>query len=225
MQHSLTFRLSVIALSSLGVALTAHAQTSDAFVPAATPVLVSLPQGYHGGDGKVGDDVVYLVDNDVRDASGRLLIAAGSHAHGTIKSTHRQGGWSVNGKVALTCDYVEAIDGSHIALQNAVVCDKGGGASDWHFLVFGILGLWLIPGDQASVDGGTVFVVKTSADAKVSQTNTAVTPFRLHLVPKSGAAIDGSPKSFDGKTVTFTSGSGDQTIKVNDIKAITAAAG
>ncbi len=191
-------------------------------VAAKTPVLLSINDSLVGGQKKEGEEVTYTVLSDVLSSSGTVLIPAGSIGTGKVVSSHKNGVWSVNAKLTLSCDFATAVDGSKIAFDHPVCFDAGGGASDWHYLLFGILGLYLWPGDSVSVNQGKPFLMSVASDSKVSVARPASpSHMTLQIVGHGKNNWQGTIKSIDADKITFALSSGDKEIKIKDLSQIT----
>ena len=110
---------------------------------AGTPLTVVLKETLRGGREKSGKTVTFSVASDVLAPNGRdVVIKAGTPVFGTVRDSRGAGPFGRAGRLNVTCDYLAAPDGSHIALRPPARggrVERRGGSASVPALITGIV--------------------------------------------------------------------------------------
>ena len=85
-------------------------------LPGGTTVTVSLTEPLSSATATVDDQVAIVVRKPVV-VNGYLFIPEGANGHATVTSVEHSGGNGSGGKLAITIDWVYAVDGGKIKLS------------------------------------------------------------------------------------------------------------
>lgn len=91
-----------------------------------TPIRVRLETDLRSGRDKVGGPVIFTVAQNVYGPNHTLLLEKGALARGHVTESAGHGSLGRSGKLAFTCDYARADDGTHIPLNLAVTAHSDG---------------------------------------------------------------------------------------------------
>ena len=138
-----------------------------------TTVTVSLVEPVSSATADVDDQIAIVVKKPVV-IKGYLFIAAGANGHATVTSVQHSGGNGSGGKLAITIDWVYAVDGGKIKLSQTNHASETGdtkGASSTAtiatYLLLGPLGLFahnFVHGKDVSINPKQNFVVFVDHD-------------------------------------------------------------
>ena len=138
-----------------------------------TTVTVGLTEPLSSATASVDDQVAIVVKKPVI-INGYLFIAAGANGHATVTSVEHSGGNGSGGKLAMTIDWVYAVDGGKIKLSQTNHASETGdtkGASSTAtiatYLLLGPLGLFahnFVHGKDVSITPKQNFVVFVDHD-------------------------------------------------------------
>lgn len=217
--------------------------SSKVVLPESTEIKLTLEKSLKSGADKVGEEVPYEVARDVYTPfpAHILLVPAGTPAFGKVTRSSRRGMLGKAGKLEFTCDYVRALDGTHISLRSEKTTASGrsnSGANVAAVLLFAP-GYLLINGRDTTVDKGkeiTAFVdqetlltdphdrpaqpqfapVAGPTSPLSSQAISTQTLFTL----KDGTQIVGSLVSFDGVSYLVATPSGSQIVSAANVASM-----
>lgn len=138
------------------------AQTVPNITQETTVKLITVDRLRSGTD-KKGDRVKFIVDEDVVDDAGHVLIKKGTAAFGKVLNSRGAGSWGRRGALDVSVEYTTAVDGQKIGLT-ATKGKRGGG--DKGLVTAGVLLcplLLAIPigmsrGSNVTIEPGTTFV-------------------------------------------------------------------
>ena len=82
-----------------------------------TPVKLKTLNKMNSGKAHVGEAVSYEVEEDIKDTSGRVLIAYGAKGLGKVTVSKRRGMLGKQGKLEFTVESVQAVDGTAVPLR------------------------------------------------------------------------------------------------------------
>lgn len=82
-----------------------------------TPVKLEIQEQLKGNKVELGQEVHYLVNEEVRDGTGRVLIAKGAPAVGTVLNCKKAKSFGKSSELTFSADWVQATDGSRIPLN------------------------------------------------------------------------------------------------------------
>jgi hypothetical protein len=131
-------------------------------------VPLELTQELRSGRSRVGERVQFRVDGDVKDAQGRVLIARGTPAYGTISKSRRAGGFGRRGVVDVTVEHTKTVDGQRVPLKGVsgrTGANNRGGVTAGFLLVSPLTGFMM--GKNAVVPAGKKLEVYVDADLEV----------------------------------------------------------
>lgn len=160
-------------------------------LPGGTTVTVSLTEPLSSATATVDDQVAIVVRKPVV-VNGYLFIPEGANGHATVTSVEHSGGNGSGGKLAITIDWVYAVDGGKIKLSQTNHASESGdskGASSTAtiatYLLLGPLGLFahnFVRGKDVSIVPKQSFVVFVDHD--------------VHLVAQAygGPKTEGAPR-------------------------------
>lgn len=145
-----------------GSLLEAALNTTPNITQETTVKLITVDRLRSGTD-KKGDRVKYIVDEDVLDEAGHILIKKGTAAFGKVLNSRGAGSWGRRGALDVSVEYTTAVDGQKIGLS-ATKGKRGGG--DKGLVTAGVLLcplLFAIPigmsrGSNVTIEPGTTFV-------------------------------------------------------------------
>jgi len=127
---------------------TAAPTVEGELLPGGTTVTVSLEEPLSSSTAEVDDQIAIVVKKPVI-VNGYLFIAQGANGHATVTSAQHSGGNGSGGKLAMTIDWVYAVDGGKIKLSQTNHSSENGdtkGASSTAtiatYLLLGPLGLF-----------------------------------------------------------------------------------
>lgn len=109
------------------------AAPAQSIVAKRTPIRVRLEADLRSGRDKVGEPVIFTVDQNVYGQNHTLLLEKGALARGRITESAGHGSLGRSGRLAFTCDYGRADDGTRIPLNLAVAPGSGGDGSTGEF--------------------------------------------------------------------------------------------
>jgi hypothetical protein len=142
-------------------------------LPGGTTVTVSLTEPLSSATATIDDQVAIIVRKPVV-VNGYLFIPEGANGHATVTSVEHSGGNGSGGKLAITIDWVYAVDGGKIKLSQTNHASESGdskGASSTAtiatYLLLGPLGLFahnFVRGKDASIVPKQSFVVFVDHD-------------------------------------------------------------
>jgi hypothetical protein len=142
-------------------------------LPGGTTVTVSLVEPLSSTTAEEGDQIAIVVRKPVV-VDGYLFIPEGANGHATVTSVEHSGGNGSGGELALTIDWVYAVDGGKIKLSQTNHASESGdtkGASSTatilSYLVLGPLGLFahnFVHGKDATIPTKKTFVVFVDHD-------------------------------------------------------------
>jgi hypothetical protein len=194
--RKLRLHLSLGALLSTCLFLTspASAQSPDAVVPPAIPaaapseaptgrllpggttVTVALLEAISSGTAHEGDQIGIVARKAVR-VNGSILIAEGANGHATVTSVEGSGGNGSGGKLAISIDWIDAVDGGKVKLTQTNHASESGdtkGAASTAtiatYLLLGPLGLFahnFVHGRDATIDTKKNFTVFVDHDVYI----------------------------------------------------------
>jgi hypothetical protein len=154
-------------------------------------VTVSLVEPVSSATANVDDQIAIVVKKPVV-IKGYLFIAAGANGHATVTSVEHSGGNGSGGKLAITIDWVYAVDGGKIKLSQTNHASETGdtkGASSTAtiatYLLLGPLGLFahnFVHGKDVSITPKQNFVVFVDHDVY------------LNAEPYSGPGPESTPR-------------------------------
>jgi hypothetical protein len=135
-------------LPAASVVPTAAPTVVGELLPGGTTVTVSLVEPLSSSNASVDDQVAVVVRKPVI-VNGYLFIAQGANGHATVTTAEHSGGNGSGGKLAMTIDWVYAVDGGKIKLSQTNHASETGdskGASSTAtiatYLLLGPLGLF-----------------------------------------------------------------------------------
>lgn len=150
----------------------ASSASSRIILPERTEIRVRIEKELKSGGNKAGEDVPFVLENDVYSPSHVLLLTAGTPAYGTITQSSRRGMFGKGGKIRFTCDYIKAPDSTHVPLRSDPMIARGKdnrGATAAVAILLTPLGL-LMSGKDVTVKKGQEFIMYVDKD-------TVLTPF------------------------------------------------
>lgn len=240
------FLLPSLALSGLAQTGSAAALPGGKIVlPEGTEIKLTLEKSLKSGAEKVGEEVPYEVARDVYTPfpAHILLIPSGTPAFGKVTRSSRRGMLGKGGKLEFTCDYVRALDGTHVALRSdkAIASGRSNAGANVAAALLLAPGYLLINGRDISVEKGkemTAFVDQetllsdphaalsaASASAPLSALPQAPTASSLSLFTlKNGSQIVGTLASFDGTNYLVATPAGTQSLRVDSVASMHALA-
>lgn len=213
---------------------------SKVVLPESTEIKLTLEKSLKSGAEKVGEEVPYEVARDVYTPfpDHILLIPAGTPAFGKVTRSSRRGMLGKGGKLEFTCDYVRALDDTHIPLRSEKTTASGrsnSGANVAAVLLFAP-GYLLINGRDITVDKGKELIAFVDQETLLTdphdraagmQSAPAAAPPASGLVSaqtlftlKDGSQIVGSLASFDGVSYVVATPSGSQTISAANVASM-----
>lgn len=130
-----------------------------------TPVRVLLYRFLYSNDLEEGQEIEFKVAEDVR-GGGRLLIAAGTRATGTVTDARKSGGYSKAGGLAFAVDRTTGVNGETIALEfRSDQIGDGWAGVGGSVLQGGLIGGLLFRGNRAGVRAGSEFTAHVAGAA------------------------------------------------------------
>jgi hypothetical protein len=120
-----------------------------------TPIKLRVLRSLTSGKARVGEAVPFEIKEDIKDASGQVLIMKGTYVAGTVDVSKKRGSFGRSGRLEFTIVSVTAVDGYQIPVR--ATGKKSGG-------VFGVL---CYPGAVASL-------AVTAASAIAGGTNATI---------------------------------------------------
>ena len=211
-----------------GSLLEAALNTTPNITQETTVKLITVDRLRSGTD-KKGDRVKYIVDEDVLDEAGHILIKKGTAAFGKVLNSRGAGSWGRRGALDVSVEYTTAVDGQKIGLT-ATKGKRGGG--DKGLVTAGVLLcplLFAIPigmsrGSNVTIEPGTTFVAyaddsvfvnynaSSNQGTVVNTSNTMAAPIAINTdttnIPTSkitlttGQTIEGKILNMAGNTCT-----------------------
>ena len=188
------------------------AQTAPNITQETTVKLITVDRLRSGTD-KKGDRVKYIVDEDVLDEAGHVLIKKGTAAFGKVLNSRGAGSWGRRGALDVSVEYTTAVDGQKIGLT-ATKGKRGGG--DKGLVTAGVLLcplLFAIPigmsrGSNVTIEPGTAFVayaddsvfVNYNASPAANTTNSTVSQVSAPI------AINTDTSNIPTSKITLTTG-------------------
>jgi hypothetical protein len=122
--------------------------SEEEVLPGGTTVTVSLKEPLSSSTAQVGDQLAIVVKKPVI-INGYLFIDRGANGHATVTSAQHSGGNGSGGQLAMTIDWVYAVDGGKIRLsrtnhssENADTKGASSTATIATYLLLGPLGLF-----------------------------------------------------------------------------------
>jgi hypothetical protein len=160
---------------------TAAPTVAGDLLPGGTTVSVSLEEPLNSSTASVDDQIAIVVRKPVV-VNGLLFIAQGANGHATVTTAEHSGGNGSGGKLAMTIDWVYAVDGGKIKLSQTNHASETGdtkGASSTAtiatYLLLGPLGLFahnFVHGRDVTITPKQTFVVFVDHDVHlVAQRN------------------------------------------------------
>jgi hypothetical protein len=131
-------------------------------------VRVRVMQELSSKTANVGDLIESEVADDV-EVNGKVVIAKGAKALGTITAVQRAAWLGRPGRLGFTFEYARAVDGNRVRLRaTAERIGQGSEALTWGLGLLIFLPLLLIKGKEMEVKSGTVFNTFVDRDAVVA---------------------------------------------------------
>jgi len=138
-------------------------------IPERTVVPITLIQNLRGGDVLVGSSVDFKVTRNII-IDDYIVIKSGAPAYGSVTSAEEAGYVSSGGKIGLSIDYCNAIDGTKVYLKS-ILQQKGKSSMGANIAASIIICplILLVKGDEAEIPLGTEFksYTESSVDVKV----------------------------------------------------------
>ena len=150
---------------SMKLAATSNGKT---VLNAHTPIIIRCTETISTRDIVSGGEVNFAVVSDVKDASGNLLIKAGSPVTAQISFVKKGGMIGRSGEVTVTDFHTTAVDGSYVPLSGSVSARPDDKMAMSIVLSVLICPLFLLmKGDEAQVPAGTTKTAYTISDVYI----------------------------------------------------------
>ena len=140
-------RLFIVAslLWCLVFAQPAFSGENNILIERGTEVMVRIVERLKSNTAKVGQTIHFVVEREIKNADGRVLIRDGASAYGRVTQAAKAGFFGAKGKLAVTIDYVEAYDGTNVYLSGSQN-NEGNQAA-----------IGIFRGTNAVIEAGTIF--------------------------------------------------------------------
>ena len=194
--------------------------TSVTVIPERTEVFLAVEDDMKSGDIKEGEEVRYTVSRDVSDPQSHVLIKAGWPAYGVVNQSKRRGIFGKSGKLAFSCDYILAPDGTKIALRGKAINEYGRDnrtASVLTAIFFSPVGA-LINGKDVTVRKGDLY--KMYVDKTVTLTPKITRPEKNIFVMNSGKSYVGTLSRINGDEMVVSTDMGEQKASVSELAEV-----
>jgi len=208
----------------VGAPVAADPGSAATVVPANTTVALILGQDLRSGQQKAGDAVTYITICDITAPDGKVLVPAGALAHGVVTKSQGCGGFGKNGKLEITCDYIDAPGGARVDFADPDL-KKHGKSSQLATMLFTPFILTpFTKGKDVELHKGLVLTMQVKSDTAISAPLSDEHSQTVLLVLERGRRkkpFQASVKSVTADAITFATDTGDKALKVKDIDAIT----
>jgi len=197
-------------------------------LPERTEVRMRLNEDLKSGANKEGEEVPFSVASDVYGPGHVLLIPAGASAYGKVTKSSRRNFFGKPGKLAFTCEYVLAADGTHVPLRSNPLEQEGSSnaGAALGIAVFVNPLFLLMNGKDVTVHKGEEFTVYVNENTPLTPPFNAAAPAATPAISKSlftlksGEQVVGVMTSFDGTTYIVAADKGARKITAANIKSI-----
>ena len=132
------------------------------------PLALTVQERLVSGESEQGSKVTYKVERDVLDASGKVLIAAGSLARGKVVKSEGSGFFGRSGALNISVENVDAVDGSLVLLRS--LRDSTGNDQEDAVIIGGVLlSVFFIfmEGDDVRIEPGTLITAFVDRDTPI----------------------------------------------------------
>lgn len=201
-------RITYLTIATIGILLTSPivvycTKENQKMLPKGTVIKLELMEPLSSQENKTGDVVRYSVVGNVA-IDGVVLIKSGAGATGKVVDAKPAKGWGKGGKLDISVEEVEAVDGSKVLL----VASMGEGKSWAGLKTIGgvaLLGLAFggaIKGKKVSIPKGTQVDVYVEKDAAISTNIVKNVEKQIASKVTEHIAENGSKKTETTKTPT-----------------------
>lgn len=172
------------------------------------------------GRSKKGERIRFIVDDDVVDSTGAVLIRKGTPAYGTVTASRNAGYFGKRGLLDISIEYTTAADGQRVPLRaiKSMAGKSKAGVSIAVIVLLSPLGFF-IRGRNITVKEGTQLLGFVDQTMAINVNGNGPTAVKL-LILTNGNRITGRLQGPAGGVYTLLTDNGPLKIKEADIREI-----